>query len=1177
MAYKKRFDTSSAYGQLIILVFLPICILAAVGGILVFYETMRASNSEQEVLAEAVLIRYTPAIAELIPELLAQERQQADGEPNADSKGNADDATQTTISKLEEIQDKLGRMQSEQHVQRIAIINESNQVLAAVGYGLDEAWPVIETKENFLSQQPTPIGTAYGSVLGEFEGQKLWLVVDMDNEPLYIARYRIAMALVITGLLTILILLLSLNIYSKRWIAPIYELRLQLQRTHVDNLYQPIPVESDGELNLLQQDLVKTLRRLHRSFQELKDHAEQTEDDLRLAFDEMEMQNISIRNARDAAISTSQAKSAFLANISHELRTPLNSIDGFINLLARHGELNPEQDLYVQTIRKSSAHLLALVNDVLDFSKIEAGKLVLDRHEFDLYDTIYDVVDMLSPVSAEKGLRMAVLFYNDVPMRINGDALRLKQVLTNIVGNAIKFTDSGDVVVRVSLDDHRDNYLMISVQDSGKGISLADQKMLFQSFSQGDPSITRQYGGTGLGLVISKQLTRLMGGDIGFHDNAQENIANQGATFWFRMPAHVDVLEAATGQTIELPVLAPLASETDEFNVLVWINHTASIQVLKASLQYLPIKLTQANSLPGVLESLKERGNYWDWVIVDDDTQDDMMALLKQIRLHYQGKLAVFGYQVAADQALLNRYHANILYEPLDKRQLYAMLDTQNRSITKSVQEPRWKGVTVLAVDDHLPNLLVLDALLSELGIHVITASSGFEAIEIISKQQTKNIKTTKNDKHSLSNKTQISKAETRDEVNKKSSNTLYEEVNTDDKLAIQDKDHIDLIFMDIQMPRMSGHEAARQIRNIENDDSRIPIIALTAHGLADERDKLIASGINDYVGKPISQPQLLQVLQKWLGRTTTMPQLTALPDANLHNTDVQTIDLSKENSHLANLQNIETETYSTWPSDSTAIAYPIVKNDENKRDNDSDAINQPKITRPLSLKKIRDNYLRDSQPREDYRRETPRETQPRYEKLRLHKQGQTPLFNPSEEPINSVHDGMVMPLDSSIYEQEIQNRDSSYHHFSNNSLGTNEDDGLAVLDWQDALTRSANKPDLAAKLIIMMLDTINDEKQALMQAWDARDRSMLAQITHRILGGSRYTGVPQLRQASQDLEDKCLLNVQHTTPAQFAMLEPYYVALITALNNLQALDLSAYPQLSYHRLSENDMTWKMI
>ena len=1209
MAYKKRFDTSSAYGQLIILVFLPICVLAAVGGILVFHETMRASDSEQEVLAEAVLIRYTPVIAELIPELLEQERQQV---------GSSAEGTQrAAMTTLEGIQDKLGRMQSEQHVQRIAIINEGNQILATVGYGLNEEWPLISDSASFLSQRPTPVGTAYGSVLGEFEGQTLWLLVDMDNEPLYIARYRIAMALVITGLFTILILLLSLNIYSKRWIAPIYELRLQLQRTHVDNLYQPVPVESDGELNLLQQDLVRTLRRLHRSFQELKDHAEQTEDDLRLAFDEMEMQNISIRNARDAAISTSQAKSAFLANISHELRTPLNSIDGFINLLARHGELNPEQDLYVQTIRKSSAHLLALVNDVLDFSKIEAGKLVLDRHEFDLYDTIYDVVDMLSPVSAEKGLRMAVLFYNDVPMRINGDALRLKQVLTNIVGNAIKFTDSGDVVVRVSLDDHRDNYLMISVQDSGKGISLADQKMLFQSFSQGDPSITRQYGGTGLGLVISKQLTRLMGGDIGFHDNAQENIANQGATFWFRMPAHVDVLEAATGQTIELPVLAPLASETDEFNVLVWINHTASIQVLKASLQYLPIKLTQANSLPGVLESLKEHGNYWDWVVVDDDTQDDMMALLKQIRLHYQGKLAVFGYQVAADQALLNRYHANILYEPLDKRQLYAMLDTQSRSTPQSLQEPRWKGVTVLAVDDHLPNLLVLDALLSELGIHVVTASSGFDAIEIISKQQTKNIKTAKSDKQSLSNKTQLSKAETRDEINKKTNSAYYhEDTSADDKAATQDKDNIDLIFMDIQMPRMSGHEAAKQIRNIENADSRIPIIALTAHGLADERDKLIASGINDYVGKPISQPQLLQVLQKWLGRKSTTPQLTALPDTDLQSFGLQHPDLQGANLQDANVQGanvqsidpteaeltaidslrgysindndlsndllsnnvngLETQASSDMSSDTLTTTYPIIRGDGVDR-NSTSVSSEPKITRPLSLKKIRDDYLRDSQPREGYRRDTARDIQPRYESLRLQKQGQSPLLQSTTKSIDSSQDRSIQDSSS---QDRTANANSALHEQINNDLSNNnisKSDTSNILDWQDALTRSANKPELAAKLIIMMIDTINDEKQALIQAWEAHDRNMLAQIAHRILGGSRYTGVPQLRQASQDLEDKCLLNVQHTTPVQFAMIEPYYEALLTALDNLQKVDLSSYPQLNYHRLSENDMTWKMI
>ena len=1183
MAYKKRFDTSSAYGQLLILVFLPICLLAAVGGILVFYETMRASNSEQAVLAEAVLIRYAPTITEIVPELLAQNAantQTSENNNNKKTTNNAADKTsKVAMETLEGIQDKLGRMRAEQHVQRIAIVNQANDVIAAVGYGRDEPWPAIDPSASFLAQQPTPIGTAYGSMLGEFDGQQLWLLIDMDNEPLYIARYRIVMALVITGLFTLLILLLSLNIYSKRWIAPIYELRLQLQRTHVDNLYQPIPVESNGELNLLQQDLVRTLRRLYVSFQELTDHAEQTEDDLRLAFDEMEMQNISIRNARDAAISTSQAKSAFLANISHELRTPLNSIDGFINLLARHGELNPEQDLYVQTIRKSSAHLLALVNDVLDFSKIEAGKLVLDRHEFDLYDTIYDVVDMLSPVSAEKGLRMAVLFYNDVPMRINGDALRLKQVLTNIVGNAIKFTDSGDVVVRVSLDDYQDNYLMISVQDSGKGISLSDQKMLFQSFSQGDPSITRQYGGTGLGLVISKQLTRLMGGDIGFYDNMQENISNQGATFWFRMPAHVDVLEAATGQTIELPVLAPLASATDEFNVLIWINHTASIQVLKASLQHLPIKLTQANSLPGLLESLKERGNYWDWVIVDDDTQDDMMALLKQIRLHYQGKLAVFGYQVAADQALLNRYHANILYEPLDKRQLYAMLDTQKRAAPKSSQELRWKGVTVLAVDDHLPNLLVLDALLSELGIHVITASNGFDAIEMISKQQAKNTKPAKTEKHSLSKKTQISKAVTRDNLSKSALGTSalhIEDATLEEKGGAQHKDSIDLIFMDIQMPRMSGHEAARQIRKIEAADSHIPIIALTAHGLADERDKLIASGINDYVGKPISQPQLLQVLQKWLGRSASSSQLTSDNAEQTQNLAIasdlqaskpQIIDSQTSNSQNDAVSSTLLQSSSSAPTNAVPPTYQIVRSEHVKSHKPAKMSNEKRVRRPLSLKKIRDDYLRDSQPREDYRRETLRETQPRYENLRFQEQQQT-VFDIYPVQTLSDHKDEV-----SVDESSVQNSYSA----QDNNLSASLFNSLDILDWQDALTRSANKPDLAAKLIIMMLDTINAEKQALTQAWETRDRSMLAQIAHRILGGSRYTGVPQLRQASQDLEDKCLLNIQHTTPAQFAMLEPYYEALLTALNNLQMLDLSAYKQLNYHRLSENDMNWKMI
>lgn len=1051
--YKKRWDLRTAYGQLIVLVFLPICVLAGVGAILVFYETMRASRSEQKALAQATLMRYAPMVQQILPDLLAQSQDPL----------HHDHAKQSTTP----LPNELYQMYAEQHLQRSAILSSDGQVLAVAGYGSEADWQAVflsikqadqlarqsldqasspadqshsskklaiqfaklptnplltlknPTHSHFISGVSTPIGTAYGLNLGIVEGQTIWFVVDMDNEPLTLARYRILLALVATGLFTLLMLLLSINGYAKRWIAPIYEMRIYLRKTTADTLHQPMSVQANGELNLLQQDLVQTLRRLHRSFQDLKSHAEQTESDLRLMFDEVEMQNISIRNARDLAVSASQAKSAFLANISHELRTPLNSIDGFANLLARRGNLTSEQDNFVQTICKSSAHLLALVNDVLDFSKIEAGKLVLDRHNFDLYDVVYDVADMLSPVAAQNGLRLAVLFYDDVPMQIVGDELRVKQVLTNLVGNAIKFTDTGDVVIRVSLDETKDNELLIAVQDSGRGVSEAGKKTLFQSFSQGDPSITRSYGGTGLGLVISKQLTRLMGGNIGFYDNMQESIANQGSTFWFSIPTQIDMQTAQTGEHIALPVLEPLSSNQTMFKILVWIQHSATLQVLKASLRPLPIELTQAHSLAGILDLLKEQGNLWHWVIVDGNQQEDMMALLKQIRLHYQGKLAIFGYQLNFDSGLLGRYQAHPLYEPLDKRQLYTLLDTQKSPSKPQNDTLKWQGITILAVDDHLPNLLVLEALLAELGITVLTANSGFDAIEIFSE-------------HNLA----------------QPSNGLNSPA----------RQKIDLIFMDIQMPRMSGQEAAEQIRKLESnrpstDMHTIPIIALTAHGMADERDKLIASGINDYVGKPISQPQLLQILQKWLGKTPILPPQITSP---------QHSELLDPNTHTPFLPN------TTAPSKN-----PLDAN---------------------SLQKIQD---------------------------------------------------------------ELNN--------------------LAVIDWEDALTRAANKPDLAAKLITMMIDTLEDEKNALNQAWTNRDRTALAQIAHRILGASRYTGVPQLRYASQNLEDKCLLNPQHTSAAQFSILAPSYHALQTALNNLKNHDLTPYPQLKYHRLEEDEMTWKMI
>ncbi|WP_114800896.1 ATP-binding protein [Moraxella canis] len=980
MQVNKAFGIKSAYGQLILLVFLPIVVLAFVGSYLVMSEIRRAILAEQDTMAQAALVRYDAMVRPLLTDIQHRQSRMDErvAQMNEDEilsaiaphdapalngviiRSNEDDSRFFNENWFVQLQQSRN-----QHVLRVAVMDGIGRVLFSTGMQTDLSWGDFDLQAEQIYRVPTAVGTAYGKSF-IFDNERYWLVVDMDNTPLTITSYRVALALTIIGLTTILLLLLILNIYSKRWIAPLYEMRLYLQRLNTDNLSRVPQLRTNGEFALLRDDFARAVRRLHASFTELKNHADETERDLQQAFDEMEMQNISIRNARDAAISASQAKSAFLANISHELRTPLNSIDGFINLLARKGELTGEQNLYVQTIKKSSAHLLALVNDVLDFSKMEAGKLILDSHDFDLYAAVYDVVDMLSPAALEKRLRLAVLYYDDVPTRVVGDSLRVKQILTNLVGNAIKFTDTGGVVVRASLAD-QSGYLRIEVEDTGKGVSESDKAQLFQSFGQGDLSVTRRYGGTGLGLVISKQLTHLMGGAIGFFDNRSENIANAGATFWFEMPTGVheasfDEASIQIPETLNLPM-----------HLLVWINHAPALQVLRASLMGTKVQLTIAIGLADLLEKLDKKDTEYDWVIVDnfgqDAAKDDVGAILRQIRLRYQGKLASFGYQVGINEQLISRYQTHALHEPMDKRQLYAMLSNQQNIMTmQSSRQAKFVGRRILAVDDHLPNLLVLDALLGELGVEVVTANSGFDAIEKMTQSITGAIPP------------------------------------------------IDMIFMDVQMPRMSGLEASIEIRKIEETHlvEPVPIVALTAHGLSDEKDRLVAAGLNDYVSKPIGEMQLVQTLQKWLGRSG-----------------------------------------------------------ESADDLDVSAV---------------------------------------FESL--------PVVDVADQPSDAA-------------------------------------DGLIDVDWQDALERSANKPKLAYKLLEMIIDSADGERQAIERAWADRDRQSLADISHRMVGAARYAGVPRLRAVSERFESECRRDLSAVSASQFIAMRPTYRALIDALDALQAVDLS--------------------
>ncbi len=802
-------NVQNAYGQLVMLVFIPILILASVAAYLVLSETTHAINAEQRSRAEAVLARYQMASKMLITIL---------GQPDGPSKTH----------------DILMNILSEEYVTRAALVDIQGITRVTMGRDLDEPWVKFPINSQIFGPIPSHVGNSYGMRIGYASDSPIWLVIDMDNQPLALARYHVWFGLAVTSLLTLLLLLFCLNFYSTRWITPIYELRMLLQRLSVYTLNHPVECNSYGEMRMLQKDFGYFLHRLHSGVAELKAHGEQTEDDLRQMLDTIEMQNITYRQARDMALQASSTKSVFLANISHELRTPLNSIDGFINLLSKRGKLSDEQNLYVQTIRKSSAHLLALINDVLDFSKIEAGKLVLDKAPFNLEEAVFEVIDMLTPLASEKNLNLAVYYYDDVPRMVYGDALRLRQILTNLVSNAIKFTPQGEIIIRVRQDDpaeqsvlpHNQYLIHFSVQDSGIGLNDKAKAQLFQSFHQGDPSVTRQYGGTGLGLAIVRQLSQLMHGQVGFDDNA-----DQGSTFWFT---------AQFGLIHQPPLVWP---QLRGRRVLAYIEHRASLNVLRAYLAQTGIELEQANSIPdlfGRLTEFEQDTQGSGWVITDTDVKDTA-ALLREIRTRYSGELVLYGYQMTIDPIMLSNYRVHALYQPVSRLGILQVLEPKTLDQIETTGRFEARNLHVLAVDDHTPNLMVLSALLDDLGVHTTTASSGAEALEYIESR-----------------------------------------LHPDSPEA-----PFDMIFMDIQMPRMSGLEAAGRIRQMETEHAgrmhlatpqHTPIIALTAHALSDERDRLLAAGMDDYFSKPIQQEQLIHILERWTDRRLHLQPLHSEP-----------------------------------------------------------------------------------------------------------------------------------------------------------------------------------------------------------------------------------------------------------------------------------------------------------
>ncbi|ECW0417785.1 two-component sensor histidine kinase BarA [Salmonella enterica subsp. enterica serovar Typhimurium] len=498
-----------------------------------------------------------------------------------------------------------------------------------------------------------------------------------------------------------------------------------------------------GELDMLKNGINSMAMSLAAYHEEMQHNIDQATSDLRETLEQMEIQNVELDLAKKRAQEAARIKSEFLANMSHELRTPLNGVIGFTRLTLKT-ELNPTQRDHLNTIERSANNLLAIINDVLDFSKLEAGKLILESIPFPLRNTLDEVVTLLAHSSHDKGLELTLNIKNDVPDNVIGDPLRLQQVITNLVGNAIKFTESGNIDILVEKRALSNTKVQIEVQirDTGIGIPERDQSRLFQAFRQADASISRRHGGTGLGLVITQKLVNEMGGDISFHSQP-----NRGSTFWF----HIN-LDLNPNVIIDGPSTACLAGKR---------------------LAYVEPNATAAQCTLDLLS----------------DTPVEVV------------------YSPTFSALPLAHYDIMILSVPVTFREPLTM---QHERLAKAAS---MTDFLLLALPCHAQinaeKLKQGGALLEDKVQHVELCDSGHQAVDRAKQMQ------------------------------------------------------FDLILMDIQMPDMDGIRACELIHQLPHQQ-QTPVIAVTAHAMAGQKEKLLSAGMNDYLAKPIEEEKLHNLLLRY-------------------------------------------------------------------------------------------------------------------------------------------------------------------------------------------------------------------------------------------------------------------------------------------------------------------------